>query len=69
MDSDYLFANSHCTHTTGAASVALSAVDALALGEKPRRLLLWISLGVIQWCLAFAVMAGTGSRVLESMSQ
>jgi Ca2+/H+ antiporter, TMEM165/GDT1 family len=44
-----------------------AALIALALGEKPRRLLLWISLGVIPWCLAFAVIAATGSRALESI--
>jgi hypothetical protein len=43
----------------------IAALIALLLGEKPRRLLLWISLGVIPWSVLFAVMAGTGSRMLE----
>ena len=38
---------------------------ALALGEKPRRVMLWIALGVIPWCVLFAALASTGSRLLE----
>ena len=45
----------------------IAALIALALGEKPQRLLLWISLGVIPWCIGFAVMAATGSHAFESM--
>jgi hypothetical protein len=44
-----------------------AALIALALGERPRRLLVWIALGVIPWCVLFAVMAGTGSRLFEGM--
>lgn len=46
-----------------------AALIALALGEKPRRLLVWIALGVIPWCVLFAVLAGTGSRLLEQPPQ
>jgi hypothetical protein len=46
----------------------LAALIALALGERPQRVLLWIALGVIPWCILFAVMVGTGSRLLEGKS-
>ena len=46
-----------------------AALIALALGEKPQRLLLWIALGVIPWCVLFAVMADSGSRLLEQMAK
>jgi Putative small multi-drug export protein len=42
-----------------------AALIALALGEKPRRLLTWIALGVIPWCVLFAILAGTGNRLFE----
>jgi hypothetical protein len=42
-----------------------AALIALALGERPRRVMLWIALGVIPWCVLFAVLAGTGGRLLE----
>jgi hypothetical protein len=45
----------------------VAALIALALGEKPQRLILWIALGVVPWCIVFAIVAGTGSRALESM--
>ncbi|HEY5704107.1 MAG TPA: small multi-drug export protein [Terrimicrobiaceae bacterium] len=45
----------------------LAALIALALGEKPLRLLLWIALGVIPWCVLFAAMVGSGIRVIENM--
>jgi hypothetical protein len=35
------------------------------LGEKPGRLLAWIALGVVPWCILFAVLAATGSQLLE----
>ncbi|MFZ0711662.1 MAG: small multi-drug export protein [Terrimicrobiaceae bacterium] len=44
-----------------------AALIALVLGERRQRLLLWISLSVIPWCILFAVMAGTGSRMLEHL--
>jgi membrane protease YdiL (CAAX protease family) len=42
-----------------------AALIALALGEKPQRLLFWIALGVIPWCIAFAVLAGAGHQLFE----
>jgi Putative small multi-drug export protein len=41
-----------------------AALIALALGERPLRLLLWISLGVVPWCIFFAGMAATGRQFL-----
>jgi hypothetical protein len=37
-----------------------AALIALALGEKPVRVMLWIGGGVIPWCILFAVLAATG---------
>ena len=37
-----------------------AALIALALGEKPARLLLWIAGGAIPWCILFALLAGMG---------
>ncbi len=42
-----------------------AALIALALGEKPRRLMLWIAVGVIPWCILFAILAATGSGLLK----
>ena len=41
-----------------------AALIALALGEKPRRLILWIAGGAIPWCILFAILAATGSSWL-----
>ena len=41
-----------------------AALIALALGEKPRRLIFWIAVGVIPWCIGFAILAATGSKLL-----
>lgn len=37
-----------------------AALLALALGENPRRVILWIAGGVIPWCVVFAVLSGMG---------
>lgn len=42
-----------------------AALIALVLGEKPRRLLVWISLGVVPWCIVFAALTATGSELLK----
>lgn len=42
-----------------------AALIALVLGEKPGRLLFWIALGVVPWCVLFAVLAATGSHLFE----
>lgn len=33
----------------------------LALGEKPLRVILWIAIGAIPWCILFAILAAKGS--------
>jgi hypothetical protein len=38
----------------------IAALIALALGEKPGRLILWIAAGAIPWSILFAVLAATG---------
>ncbi len=42
-----------------------AALIALVLGEKPGRVLTWIALGVVPWCILFAVLAASGSQLLE----
>ena len=42
-----------------------AALIALALGEKPRRLIFWIALGAIPWCILFAVLAATGNSLMK----
>jgi MFS family permease len=42
-----------------------AALIALMLGERPWRLLLWIALGVIPWCIFFVVLAETGSHLFQ----
>lgn len=37
-----------------------AALLAIALGEKPTRLLLWIAGGALPWCILFAILAGMG---------
>lgn len=44
----------------------IAALIALALGEKPGRLVLWIAAGAIPWCILFAVLAATGFTFLGS---
>lgn len=41
-----------------------AALIALTLGESPRRLMFWIGVGVIPWCIVFAILAATGVRFL-----
>ena len=43
-----------------------AALIALALGERPRRLMLWIALGVVPWCVFFGVLAATGVSISYS---
>ena len=38
---------------------------ALALGEKPRRVMFWITAGAIPWSILFALLAATGSSLLK----
>lgn len=40
-----------------------AALVALALGEKPARLMLWIAGGAIPWCILFASLAAAGVNV------
>lgn len=41
-----------------------AAIFALALGEKPIRLMVWIAGGAIPWCILFAGLATAGVNVL-----
>jgi len=41
-----------------------AALIALALGEKPLRLMLWIAGGAIPWCILFAGLAAAGINFL-----
>jgi hypothetical protein len=41
-----------------------AALVALALGEKPRRLMFWIAVGVIPWCIAFALASDTLRKMM-----
>lgn len=42
----------------------LAALLAIALGEKPARLMLWIAGGAIPWCILFAVLSAMGVSFL-----
>jgi len=39
------------------------SILALAIGERPGRILLAISLGVLPWCLLFAALVGFGIKI------
>ena len=41
-----------------------AALIALALGERPRRLMFWIAAGAVPWCIVFAVLAAGGGKLL-----
>lgn len=43
----------------------IAAIIALALGEKPPRVMFWIMLGVIPWCIGFAIAAAAGVQLLH----
>ena len=38
----------------------IAALIALMLGERPRRVILWVAFGAIPWCILFAVLAAAG---------
>jgi len=40
------------------------AILALAMGEKPFRILMMLSLGVVPWCVGFGVLVALGMRAL-----
>lgn len=42
-----------------------AALIALAVGEKPRRLMFWIAAGVVPWSILFALLAASGVNVLN----
>ena len=42
-----------------------SAVLALAIGEKTPRILAALSLGVVPWCVAFAVLTAYGVKLVS----
>lgn len=43
----------------------IAALLALALGEKPGRVLFWIAVGVLPWCAGFALLALTGVQLFK----
>jgi Ca2+/H+ antiporter, TMEM165/GDT1 family len=42
-----------------------TAVIALAVGEKPRRILVAVALGVLPWCVIFAVLTAFGFKLVD----
>ena len=42
-----------------------TAVIALAVGEKPRRILGAVALGVLPWCVLFAVLTALGFKMVD----
>lgn len=42
-----------------------TAVIALAVGEKPRRILAAVALGVLPWCVIFAVLTAFGFKLVD----
>ena len=42
-----------------------TAVIALAVGEKPRRILGAVALGVLPWCVLFAVLTAFGFKLVD----
>jgi len=42
-----------------------TAVIALAVGEKPRRILASVALGVLPWCVIFAVLTAFGFKLVD----
>ncbi|MFV0338221.1 MAG: small multi-drug export protein [Chthoniobacterales bacterium] len=43
----------------------IAALLALSLGERPWRILFWIAVGVLPWCLGFGILVATGSELLK----
>ena len=42
-----------------------TAVIALAVGEKPRRILVAVAFGVLPWCVIFAVLTAFGFKLVD----
>jgi len=42
-----------------------TAVIALAVGEKPRRILVAVALGVLPWCVIFAALTAFGFKLVD----
>jgi len=42
-----------------------TAVVALAVGEKPRRILAAVALGILPWCVIFAVLTAFGFKLVD----
>lgn len=42
----------------------IAALLALALGTQPRKVILWIALGAIPWCILFAILSAAGIQFL-----
>ncbi|MFV0414812.1 MAG: small multi-drug export protein [Chthoniobacterales bacterium] len=43
----------------------IGALLALSLGERSWRILFWIAVGVLPWCVGFGVLTATGSELLK----
>ncbi len=43
----------------------IGSVLALAVGERPVRVLVFLSLGVIPWCVLFAALVGLGIKIVR----
>lgn len=42
----------------------IAALIALAVGETPRRLMLWIAAGVVPWSILFAALSASGVNIM-----
>jgi len=43
----------------------VTAVIALAVGEKPRRILTMVALGILPWCILFSALTALGFKVAD----
>ncbi|MFZ4774435.1 MAG: hypothetical protein ACOYM3_03680 [Terrimicrobiaceae bacterium] len=43
----------------------IGSILALAVGERPVRVLTFLSMGVIPWCLLFSVLVGLGIKIVR----
>lgn len=42
----------------------MAALIALTLGEKPRRMLTWIMVGALPWCILFGILSSLGINLV-----
>lgn len=43
----------------------IAALIALALGERPVRVILWIAAGALPWCIGFAILAASAKSAIH----